>query len=217
MRLERILLLAAVAVPILYFGNLVVSSLFYPGYSHVTQYASELGGPDAPRPDIFNCGVMLTGLATVAAGWGFFFAVRRLAGNSLLAVLTGLVVVLAGTALVMGGLFPMPDPRHGAYGMGLGLHLAPVFLVLALWKRQNLRVFKAFLIVAAAAVIGMFAVMMGIGGLVRRANVGVFQRLYALTMFPWIGVAGYVLHRELLHSGGGNGPRVRENSLDPSL
>lgn len=197
MRLERYLLLAAVAAPILYFGNLVVSSLFYPGYSHVTQYASELGGPDAPRPGIFNNGVILTGLATVAAGWGFFLALRRLTGKSLLPVLTGLAVALAGIAFVMGGLFPMPDPRHGAYGMALGLQLAPVFLVLALWKRKDLRAFKVFLVIAAAAVIAMFAVMMGIGGLVTRANVGVFQRLYALTMFPWIGVAGYVLYREL--------------------
>lgn len=79
MRLERILLLAGVAVPILYFGNLLVSPLFYPGYSHV----------------------------------------------------------------------------------------------------------------------------IGVGSLVTRANVGIFQRLYALSSFPWIGVASYVLARELGTSASG--------------
>ena len=35
--------------------------------------------------------------------------------------------------------------------------------------------------------------MMGIGSLVTRANVGAFQRLYALVNFSWIGVASYAL------------------------
>lgn len=201
MRRERILLLAGVAVPILYFGNLIVSSLFYPGYSHVTQYASELGGPEAPRPYLFNTGVMLTGAACVVAGFGFFLAVRRLTGKPLLAALAGLAISLAGIAFVMGGLFPMPDPRHGAFGLGMGFHLAPIFLILALWKRRNLRALNVFLIVTVVLMTAFFAIMMGVGSLVTRANVGVFQRLYALCMFPWIGIAAWVLDRELTRNG----------------
>lgn len=197
MRLERILLLAGVAVPILYFGNLLISPLFYPGYSHVTQYASELGGPDAPRPAIFNTGVVLTGIATLAAGLGFFLALRRLTGKILLPALTGLAVVLAGIAFVLGGVFPMPDPRHGGFGLGLGFQVAPVFLALALWKRKDLRVLKIFLIATAVVMAVFFAIMMGVGSLVTRANVGIFQRVYALSTFPWIGIAAYVLDRAL--------------------
>jgi hypothetical membrane protein len=197
MRLERILLLAGVAVPILYFGNLIVSPLFYPGYSHVTQYASELGGPDAPRPSIFNAGVVLTGIATIAAGAGFFLALRRLTGKSLLAALVGLVVLLTGISFVMGGLFPMPDPRHGGFGLGLGVHLAPLLLALALWKRRNLRALNVYLLVTMVLMIAFFAIMMGVGSLVTRANVGIFQRVYALCNFPWIGIAAYALDREL--------------------
>ena len=201
MRLERILLLAGVAVPILYFGNLLVSPLFYPGYSHVTQYASELGGPDAPRPAIFNTGVVLTGLATIAAGLGFFLALRRLTGKVLLPALTGLAIGLAGIAFVMGGVFPMPDPRHGGFGLGLGFQVAPVLLALALWKRRNLRALNIFLIVTAVVMTAFFAIMMGVGSLVTRANVGIFQRVNALCTFPWIGIASYVLDRELARSG----------------
>ncbi len=200
MRLERILLLAGVAVPILYFGNLLISPLFYPGYSHVTQYASELGGPDAPRPSIFNTGVVLTGLATLAAGAGFFLALRRLTGKILLPALAGLAIALAGIAFVMGGLFPMPDPRHGGYGLGLAFQVAPVLLALALWKRKNLRALKIFLIATAVVMTAFFAIMMGVGSLVTRANVGIFQRVNALCTFPWIGIAAYALHRELARS-----------------
>jgi hypothetical protein len=42
--------------------------------------------------------------------------------------------------------------------------------------------------------IGTIAIMMGVGGLVTRANVGLIQRISALTAFPWIGVAAYVLN-----------------------
>lgn len=41
----------------------------------------------------------------------------------------------------------------------------------------------------------MFAIMMGVGGLVTLDNVGVFQRTYSLTLFPWIGIAAWYLLR----------------------
>lgn len=44
----RALLWIAVAVPFLYFGTVLVSALFYPGYSHTAQYASELGAAIPP-------------------------------------------------------------------------------------------------------------------------------------------------------------------------
>jgi hypothetical protein len=39
----------------------------------------------------------------------------------------------------------------------------------------------------------MLAVMMGVGGLVTRQNVGLWQRANALAMFPWIGIAAWRL------------------------
>lgn len=46
---RRPLLLAGVAVPILYFGSMLAASALYPGYNHLTQYASELGMADRPH------------------------------------------------------------------------------------------------------------------------------------------------------------------------
>jgi hypothetical protein len=36
-----------------------------------------------------------------------------------------------------------------------------------------------------------------VGQLVTRANVGLWQRLNALAMFPWLGVTGWMLARRL--------------------
>lgn len=197
MRLEKALLAAGVAVPILYYGNLVLSSLFYPGYSHVRQYASELGGPDAPHPAIFNTLTMILGVCGVAAGVGLYLAVRRLTGRTVLAALAGLLAVLFGVAMIFGGAFPMPDERHGGYGLGMAVHLAPLALAAALWKRADLRAFNLFLLGIWVAGLVFFAIMMGVGQMVTRANVGLFQRAYSLTSFPWLGIACYALGRAL--------------------
>jgi len=42
-----------------------------------------------------------------------------------------------------------------------------------------------------------FAIMMGVGSLVTRANVGLWQRGNALAGFVWIGIAAWYLRREL--------------------
>lgn len=193
----KLLLLAGVAVPILYFANLLINSLLYPGYSHVTQYVSELGSEAAPYKALFNTGVILVGAAGAAAGFGFFYAVRRLGGNRVLAALAGLLTTLWGIAILMAGLFPMPDERHGGFGLGLGYQLVPLLLALALWRRRSLRGLCLFLLAAFVVMNVFFAIMMGVGSLVRVANVGLWQRANALGSFVWIGIAAWVLRKEL--------------------
>ena len=46
-------------------------------------------------------------------------------------------------------------------------------------------------VVSAALILVMF----GVGGLVRRANVGLWQRAYSLSVIPWIGVVAGLLMR----------------------
>jgi hypothetical membrane protein len=194
----RILLLAGILIPVVYFGLLLLAPVIYPGFSYVTQYASEMGSAAARYPAVFNTGVMLCGVAGLVASFGFFDAVRRLGGNTLLAALTGLTLFLFGIATFMGGKFPMPDERHGGYGLGLAFQLAPLFLALALWRRRSLRGLCIFLLVVFGVMTFVILVMMGVGGLVTRANVGLWQRANALAGFPWLGVAAWRLRKELL-------------------
>ena len=206
MWLEKRLLRAGIAVPLLYVGTLLLSSLFYPGYSHRTQYASELGSAAAPYPLLFNAGIILVGVCSIVAGLGFFLVLKRLTGSVLVPGLLGLCLVLFGISFVLGGAFPMPDERHGGYGLGLGIHGGPLLLALALWPRKPLRALNLYLLVTALGLITLFAIMMGVGGLVTRANVGLWQRSYAFFMLPWIGVASYALNRNLVSPGWGQWP-----------
>jgi hypothetical membrane protein len=193
---ERPLLLAGILVPVLYYAALIGTSLLWPGYSHVTQYASELGSAESPRPELFNVTIVAAGVCAMLAAAGVFLALRRLGGRTAPAALAAAALFLWGVAFVMGGLFPMPDPRHGAFGLGLAMHLIPPFMLWALAGTPAPRL-KAFLAVVSVVSTLLILVMFDVGGLhlVRRANVGLWQRAYSLSAIPWIGVAAAALRR----------------------
>lgn len=198
------LLYAAFAVPFLYYGTLLVASALYPGYDHVTQYASELGSALARFPAVFNTGTVLGGVCAILGGGGVFRALRSLDAGRLLASLLALAIILHGVGFVFGGLFPMPDDRHGGYGLGMGVLPGPLLAAIALRRApRGLRWLTWFMAANAAAIVVMFAIMMGVGELVTRANVGLFQRGFTLTTMPWIALLAWALlrwrHRRFAH------------------
>ncbi len=191
-----LLLLGLVAVPVLYYGTLLIAASLYPGYSHVTQYASELGSASARYPGIFNTGTILGGIAGVLGAVGTWRALRSVGSGRLIASLLALAIALHGVGLIFGGLFPMPDDRHGGYGLGLGGLFGPLLGAIALLRAPRTYRWLAWLLFAnAAATWTMFAIMMGVGELVTLANVGLFQRGFSLTIMPWLAVLGWVLIR----------------------
>lgn len=191
----RLMLWGGVLVPVLYFATLIGTSLTWPEYSHVTQYASELGSAAAPRPELFNLGVMATGVAGVLAGLGFFVALCRLTGSTVLPSLAGLSLAAWGAAVVMAAVFPMPDDRHGGYGLGMAMQVAPLWVLLALRREQDAGRLRLLLLAVFIAMAVLFAIMMGVGGLVTRANVGLWQRSYALATMPWLALAALGVDR----------------------
>jgi hypothetical membrane protein len=184
-----------IIVPVLYFGTLLVAASTWPGYSHVTRYASELGSAEAPAPWIFNRGIMLMGATCVLAALGFGAALRDVAGRRTLAIVAATCVALFGVGMFLGGMFPMPDPRHGGFGLALALVPAPLLMALAVRPAPRHRGLALFLVASFVLMAALLAVMMGVGGLVTRANVGLWQRANALTMFPWMGIAAWALLR----------------------
>lgn len=192
-KLEAVSLRLAVWMPFLYAGNLAFSSLFYPGYSQSRQMVSELGAQGAPHPAIFNVGVFLIGITILIGAFGFFRALRRLGAKPIWVWLTSSVLVLSGLATLMAGLYPLPDPRHDGKYLGLVIILGPVSLATALWRLADARPFIIYLLATNLLMIVMLAILMGVGGFATAANVGFYQRAYALAAFPWIGAAAYAL------------------------
>ena len=195
--MRKTLPLALVAIPILYYFALIAGAATYPGYSHITNYASELGAADAPYPGLFNISIMLAGGAALVAAFLLPNFMRDINAARTWSVLTAIALALWGAAMVMGGYFPMPDDRHGAFGLGLAGPLIPLFMLLALRPVEGSRAIQIFLAIVFAASIVMLAIMFGVGALVTRANVGLFQRLNTAASIPWFAVLGWWLHVRL--------------------
>jgi len=192
--MRKILLQCGAGAAVLYFATLIVASLTWPGYSHVTQYASELGTTAAPNPWIFNYGILATGVLGALGGLGvgvhFATANRPYSG-----ILAGLSLAAWGVGMVFGSLHPLPDPLHNGYGLVMGAALLPIFLMLALRGVAGRRVFT-LLMLWQVAMVAFLAITFGVGDLVTTKNIGLWQRGVALAMIPGLGIAcGYLSRR----------------------
>jgi len=190
---RTILLWGLILAPVFYYVALIGGSLLWPGYSHVTQYASELGSSASPNPMFFNGNVILCGLAALIGGFGLTHVLNQLSGSRGWAIAAGISISLWGVAIIVAGLYPMPDDRHGAYGLAIIGQFTPLFTWLALRKVDGLNGLKTFLLVIFVASFALFAIMMGVGGMVTRANVGIWQRINTAIGIPYLAVLGWVL------------------------
>jgi len=196
---RRRLLWIGMAAPVLAAVAVVIAVATWPGFNHARQYLSELGGASAPIPLIFNGGVFLAGAMCMAAGVGFGLAIHALTRRWFVAGLTAIVFILAGIGLSASSLFPWPDPRHMAINLGLGIQLAPLLLLWGLWSHVDMKRLKLFLVVVfvAMAVLTLFTYHLVLPGTVNDANVGWWERGYAVILVGWVGVAAWVLDRRL--------------------
>jgi hypothetical membrane protein len=185
------------AVPFLYYGVQILAAPFFPDFSFVGTTASELGSDLSEQPAVFNSGTMLQGIACLVASIGFFLAFRRLGIHPILAWSTSIALAIAGLGSLWAGYYPMPDPRHGGHPVFLISMLSlPVLFAAALWRRGHVAL-KAYLVANLVLLAVMFPIMSGMSGLDTHTYRGLFQRIFALTVFPPIGVAAYVLAQKI--------------------
>ena len=188
--MRRLLPAALIAIPALYYFALFAGAATYPGYSHVTNYASELGAAEAPHPELFNIPIILAGVAALAAALLMPRGLGQLGGSRLWAILAAVALAMWGVSMVMGGTFPMPDDRHGGFGLGLAGPLVPLFALLAIRRVPDSKGIQVFLGVVFIASVVMLAIMFGVGQLVTRANVGIYQRFNTGASIPWLAILG---------------------------
>ncbi len=199
-RRRRALLVVGMAAPVLAFIAVGVAALTYPGFNNATQYISDLGGPKARHPEIFNIAVFISGGGAILGGLGFGFSVAALGGSRFAGALTSLSFALAGVGMIISSIYPWPDPRHLAINLGLGIQLAPLFLLWGLAPVDGLRGLRRFLVIVCLimAVLTVLTKHLVFPGLVNDANVGWWERAFAIVLVGWTGVAAYFLERRLV-------------------
>ncbi len=183
-------LLAAAAMPILYFGTQIVAAPFYPGYSFSLQSESMLGTQFSRHPWIFNTGEILSGFAALGAALGLYRVFRRKT-HVLLGWLIGVSVACTGVICVKAGMFPMPDPRHNSWGFLLNfMIITPHLMLIGLWKHSHGSGVRAYLIFSIMLLLVLSLVAPWLGR-------GTLQRLIHVTTLVPVGVIGFLFWREL--------------------
>lgn len=188
---------AGVAVPVLYYGVQALAVPFFPDFSLLGTTASELGSDLSKCPPLFNGGVILQGVAGLVAAVGLFRALARLGTHPLLLWPTSVAVAVAGLASLWAGYYPLPDPRHGGHPAFLiAFLLIPFLLAADLWK-SGPAALKVYLAANLLLLVAMVPIVSGMTGWDTHTYRGILQRVFALTVFPPIGVAAYVLARRI--------------------
>ena len=191
--MQRQFLWGLILVPVFYYVGLIGGALLWTGYSHVSQYASELGSAASPHPMFFNISVISSGLAAIAGAVGLNHALATLSGKRGWAMATAISIALWGVSVILAGLFPMPHELHGAYGLGMAGQLTPLFALIALRNVEGTGALKLFLGFIFIASLAMFLVMMGVAGPLKVATIGLYQRINSLLGIPYLAVIGWAL------------------------
>lgn len=185
---EQIFLWAGAVSWIIYFLTVFVIGAVTPGYSLIANIISEMGKNEAPYHQILNAVTILYGFFVLTSGLGFFYSVKRFTGKNNLSIIIGILVAMFGTSCIFAGLFPMPDPRHTAFGIGNVQIIVPFFLALAFWKTEGARPFAIFHIVSLVIIISVFissaVAIAGAHGNIP-TNMGLIQRIIILIFFIW--------------------------------
>jgi len=191
--MQRQYLWGLILAPVFYYIGLIGGGLLWPGYSHISQYASELGSAKAPYPMFFNANAILCGLAGIVGAIGLNHALSTLSGKRGWSMAAAISVALWGLSVILAGLFPMPHELHGAYGLGMAGQLTPLLALLALRNVEGTGALKLFLGFIFVASLAMFLYMMGLFGPLKIATIGFYQRINSFLGIPYLAVLGWAL------------------------
>lgn len=189
--LSRVGLIAAVGVPIIYFGSQVVAAPFYPDYSFLANSASQLGSDRSDLPAVLNTGAILTGLLALLGAYGLTRTLPTIGVRRVWASLVGLSLVSTGLAAIWAGTFHLPDPRHNPGALGAGTFAGPLLLLLAVWPLPQARTLKVYLAGNLLAFAALAPILGGATALDLQSYGGLFQRLAACVFYLPIGVVGH--------------------------
>jgi hypothetical membrane protein len=181
---------AGIAIPFIFFGTIIVSSIFYPGYSQSRQFASELGAGFAPHPWIYNIGLSLRGVAEIIAAYGFLRVFQKLKLNPVWGATAAAIVCISGLSALFSAHYRFPDPRHHAYGLQAAIVVGPALFAVALRRLTEARGLIIFLLLNNVLLFIIYLLP------ATHDNIGLMQRVRFLFSFPWVGICACWL---LLH------------------
>jgi hypothetical membrane protein len=172
---HRLLMAGLIPLPLFIIG-MGIAGLFAPGYSWMTQHASELSiVPGLPQV-LFKLFAILFGLGFIAFGIGLMrFTGLRSVG--------AICWILFGIAMCSNGIWPMGGPMHGLYALPLVSLIAPA---LSLAESERLRTIKGmWAVTVIVSLCGIFYLWLNLLGFDPQGYRGLTQRLFSSINSFW--------------------------------
>jgi hypothetical membrane protein len=183
-----------IVAPVFFALMVVIAGINYPGYSHLTQAISELGGVGAPNPLIQNLNFAVTGLLIIVfasglnsgldAGKRSWLGPMLLAGFGVVMVVHAFLPCDAGCEFVT-----RVGSAHNVTGLaGFLLAITGVFTVSRL-EDSGSGSYRGYSAISAAAGLASLVLWIALGRAARiHVMNGSLQRLFAATVLLWIEV-----------------------------
>jgi hypothetical membrane protein len=184
-----------VVMPVIMVADVWLAQKLFPGFDPGAQFISELGGPHAPAPLVFNIGMVVAGVAGMFAGAGFTHALEHAGGRRVVSAFAGLWVALTGLGALFAGLFHWPDEMHRACGVALAIQFAPLFTAWALWRQPEHKRLARFSLGWFFGLLAVFALLTGVWNVRTGQDVGLWQRGHAFLGVLWLAIAAWSLER----------------------
>lgn len=182
-----------ICIPFVWFSTVIILGSLNPAYSYMSNWASDLGRIEAPHHVIFNSIIIFSGFLFLLTGVGLYYSVTHITGRNVLAVIIGSFVAIFGVNYFIAALFPLPDPLHSGYSIGMVMFNVPLLFIWAFCRIKGSRSFKIIQLFFYILILLINLILMGVGGLANDMNKGLFQRIQALILYSWLAYSCYWL------------------------
>lgn len=127
-------------------------------------------------------------------------AIPALGGGRIAAWVVASCFFAAAVGLICGVVIVYPNPWHNLIQLGLGIQIAPIALLATIWRLDGLALLRRFLMAALAVMLALTVLTKHIlwPELVNSANVGLWERGYAVVLVCWGGIAAILIERRLV-------------------
>ena len=171
-------------LPFYFFIPVTIAGFLVDDYSSIAEHGSALSLSDnATARTLLSTGAISAGVSCILLALGVVLKTREKH------LLSGVLLMLFGTSMISNGLYPMGDPMHGIYGMGLSMMLVP-FVVCYEVKGPAVRTrfYTVTLIAGLVNFVYFWALLVGVDPV---EYSGLTQRIASLFIFGWIAYWGF--------------------------
>ncbi|MDF2454844.1 MAG: hypothetical protein K0R51_837 [Cytophagaceae bacterium] len=175
----------AYILPLYFFIPVLTAGALVEHYDAIRQHASEITlTPFYDAKLILNGGAILTGLSCITLALGILLKLK------LKFFLSAILLILFGISMISNGLYPIGNPMHGFYGMGLSLMILP-FVVCYELKTilLDLKFYTITLVSGLLIFVYLWSMLVGFDP---SAYKGLTQRLASVVIFGWL---SYLAHQ----------------------